>query len=189
VHKCLISKRYKTYILIQICIGINDYNSFKTHENILVDDIIWLMIEHVSFIMSMFMCIMFMSTTISMYTVLMQQHDTIFVWSAYCSKTQNLPPGWEKRTLLSNSLNCRVQGALRNSARHNASVQWTTDTCPWTSVARPVDSGSTVTITSALCSNSCTNAAAGDWAPASTGRDKPRLLSVSAWTRATTPHL
>jgi hypothetical protein len=104
-------------------------------------------------------------------------------------KTQNLPPGWEKRTLLSNSLNCRVQGALRNSALHNASVQWTTDTCPWTSVARPVDSGSTVTITSALCSNSCTNAAAGDWAPASTGRDKPRLLSVSAWTRATTPHL
>ncbi len=68
------------YILIQICIGINDCNSFKTHENILVDDIIWLMIEHVSFIMSMFM-----STTISMYTILMQQHDTIFVWSAYCS--------------------------------------------------------------------------------------------------------
>ncbi len=60
---------------------INDLNSFKTHENILVDDIIWLMIEHVSFIMSMFM-----STTISMYTVLMQQHDIIFVWSAYCSK-------------------------------------------------------------------------------------------------------
>ncbi len=34
---------------------INDHNSFKTYENILVDDIIWLMIENVSFIMFMFM--------------------------------------------------------------------------------------------------------------------------------------